>query len=69
MLGKIVYLNIEKRFGRIRENGGHREYFFHRWDVTPQLGFVNLLGEFVDFDARENEKGPTAIRIRPVKFL
>lgn len=69
MFGRIVYLNPEKRFGRIRANGdGRREYYFSRFDVDPSLGFINLLNERVDFDPRSTERGLVAVRVRPVSF-
>lgn len=69
MFGRIVYLDIERRFGRIRLNGDPRhEFFFHRFDVQPELGFANLLGERVDFDAVDTPRGKAARRVRPVQF-
>jgi len=68
MLGKVVYLNIERRFGRIRENGTLKEFYFSQRDVDPRLDFAGLHWQFVDFDTRESDRGPVAVRIRPVKF-
>lgn len=68
MFGRIVYIDTVRRFGRIRANGSWHEYWFHRADVSPSLGFANLLNERVEFNPRDSERGPVAVQVRPVRF-
>lgn len=59
--GTIVRLVTDRGFGFIREDGGKKEYFFHRKDCAPDARFAELeVGEHMSFTPEEDTKGPRA---------
>lgn len=61
MKGRVVRLVTDRGFGFIREEGGHREYFFHSSGCLPDCQYSELsVGDLVTFEPTEGPKGPKA---------
>lgn len=68
MVGVIKRMVRDKGFGFIREEGGTKEWFFHRSQCDPLSPYFNLKEEDrVEFtEAASDAKGPRAEGVRLV---
>lgn len=62
--GRVVRMVVDRGFGFIRQDGGKREYFFHRKDCLPDCPFPELepegrtsQGTHVQFQVEQDEQG------------
>ena len=61
--GTIKRLVADKGFGFIREDGGSREFFFHRTAVDGDFADLRE-GQSVSYEEEHSEKGPRAAEVR-----
>jgi cold shock CspA family protein len=67
MTGKIIRWVDEKGFGFIRSDGGSADLFVHVNDfnrVLPEEQLRLQFGDAVEFDMKQTERGPRAVRVR-----
>lgn len=67
MFGTVVSVN-PRGFGFVRPNGEAREIFFHAYELQGMDFDAQLVGERVDFDEQDTDRGVRAFRVRPVAF-
>lgn len=67
MFGTIVSIN-PRGFGFVKPNGETRELFFHAYELRDLVFDARLIGERVDFEIRDTDKGVRACDVRPVEF-
>lgn len=67
MFGTITSIN-PRGFGFVRPNGEGREIFFHAYELQGMEFDEQLVGERVDFDEQDTDRGVRAFCVRPVAF-
>jgi cold shock protein len=65
MKGSVKMFNKEKGYGFIRTEDG-KDVFFHYSSLLMDSYKVAEVGEKVEFDVEESERGPRATNIRKV---
>jgi CspA family cold shock protein len=64
--GTVKWFNPEKGYGFITPEEGGKDLFVHHTAIQAE-GFRTLNeGEKVEFDVTQGQKGPQAVRVRPV---
>lgn len=64
--GKVKWFNNQKGFGFIQREGSNIDVFVHYSSILSE-GFKSLVeGDVVNFEVREEEKGPQAINVKKV---
>lgn len=63
--GKVKWYNKVKGFGFIESESGE-DLFVHRTSIADTMGILQPDQEVV-FDTKQDEKGPVAINVKPVK--
>ena len=64
--GTVKWLNSEKGFGFIEQDGGGADVFVH-YSAIATDGFRTLdEGQRVEFEITQGQKGPQADQVRPV---
>jgi CspA family cold shock protein len=67
MIGVITKVVGDRGFGFIRRTDGEADVFFHHRSLDRTLIFSSaLVGESVQFDVQQNEKGPRAVNVRAI---
>lgn len=61
MLGKIKYFNKEKGYGFIETE--KKDVFVHISEIDIEIGEYPEIGQQVEFDTEETEKGTKAVRV------
>lgn len=62
MQGTVKNFNTARGFGFIVSGG--QDYFVHHTNILGQTGRRNLnVGDSVEFDLGENERGPQAVNV------
>ena len=61
MLGKIKYFNREKGYGFIETE--KKDVFVHISEIDIEIGEYPEIGQQVEFDTEETEKGTKAVRV------
>ena len=70
MTGKIKRLILDRGFGFIRPHDAHdhrHDHFFHFSELSELVFSEALVETAVQFDSTMNEKGLTAVNVRPLK--
>ena len=64
--GTVKWFNPDKGFGFITQDGESKDLFVHHSDIDRD-GFRTLdEGQKVEFEAEAGNKGPKAVRVRPL---
>ncbi len=67
MRGKIKTMKTDKGFGFIRPDDGGADVFFHATGVQRPVMFLDLsIGEQVEYDVEQSDRGLRAIGVSPV---
>lgn len=61
MLGKIKYFNKEKGYGFIETE--KKDVFVHISEIDIEIGEYPEIGQQVEFETEETEKGTKAVRV------
>lgn len=61
MLGKIKYFNKEKGYGFIKTE--KKDVFVHISEIDIEIGEYPEIGQQVEFETEEKEKGTKAVRV------
>lgn len=61
MLGKIKYFNKEKGYGFIETE--KKDVFVHISEIDIEIGKYPEIGQQVEFETEETEKGTKAVRV------
>lgn len=64
MQGKIKTVKIDKNFGFISREDGAPDVFFHGSALQGMQMGDNLLGQMVEFDVEDSDKGPRAVNVK-----
>ena len=67
MKGKVMRFNAKRGFGFIRLDDSEQDIFFY-YNAIEMEGFKTVkVGQAVDVDVEENEKGLRATKVVPLK--
>ena len=66
MRGKVLYFADQKGWGFIKREDGQENAFVHKTDLIFEGIKTLRTGDAVEFDVREDTKGPRAINVQRI---
>jgi CspA family cold shock protein len=64
MKGTIKTVKMDKNFGFITPEDGSKDVFFHGSALQGFQMSDSLMGQMVEFDVEDSDKGPRAVNVK-----